>query len=69
MTWDKRAKRTAKVRTFDTPTRGAAVAARVDAIKAKHPGCKCGAPWDATCHVLTDEAWDALAVPPITGEA
>ena len=70
MTWDQRAKRGARSRTFDTPTKEAAVAARVDAIKAshaKHPdwGWQTVTPGPVP---LTDADWDALQVTPITGD-
>jgi hypothetical protein len=62
MTWDKRAKQAAKARTFETPKRGAAVAARVDAIQANHArhddwGWKTVTPGSVP---LTDSDWDAL---------
>jgi len=67
MTWDERAKQAAQARSFDTPKRGAAVARRVDAIKASHPRCRCGAAW-GRCQPLTAADWDALQVSHITGD-
>jgi len=66
MTWDERAKQAAQARSFDTPKRGAAVARRVDAIKAKHRGPRGTWGWTEP-RTLTDADWDALQVEPITG--
>ena len=67
MTWDERAKQAAQARSFDTPKRSAAVARRVDAIKAKHRGPRGTWGW-AEPRPLTDADWDALQVSPITGD-